>query len=90
MIDSSVRNLRKFEHDKQNCLQHHKTKVWLKNLKRGLSLSLPLHKNRNQSITKNFPIKTLLKTIDSSVKSLGKSNMTFKFAYDIKKHMFDH
>ena len=71
MIDSSVRNLGKFEYDKQNCLQHHKTQVWMKNLKRGLSLSFPLHKNRNQSITKKFPIKTLLKTIDSSVKSLG-------------------
>ena len=69
MIDSSVRNLGKFEFDKQNCLQHHKTQVWLKNLKRGLSLSLPLHKNRNQSITKKFPIKTLFKTINFSVKS---------------------
>ena len=36
-----------------------------------VSLSFPLHKNRNQSITKKFPIKTLLKTIDSSVVNSG-------------------
>ena len=72
MIDSSVKNLEEVDYNIQNRLQHHKIQVWLKNLKGGLSLSLPLHKNRNQSITKKFPIKTLLETIDYCVITLEK------------------
>ncbi len=45
-----------------------KTQVWLKN-RSEVYLPLPLH--INQSITKKFPIDTLLETIDSSVRSLG-------------------
>ena len=67
-IDSNVRCHGEVEYDKQNCLRHQKIQVLPKNSKWDLLL-LSLYINR--SITKKFPIKTLLETIDSSVKSLG-------------------
>ena len=68
MIDSNVRNLGEVDYDKQNRLKLQKTQVWLKNLKE-VYLLLPLFVNR--SITKKFPIETLLEMMDYSVKNLG-------------------
>ena len=68
MKDSNVRSHGEVEYDKQNCLQHQKSQVWLKN-RSEVYLLLPLHINR--SITKKFPIETLLEMIDSSVRSFA-------------------
>ena len=42
----------------------------------------------NLYITKKFPTETLLEMIDSSLKSLGKLNMTIEILYNIKKFKF--
>jgi hypothetical protein len=70
MIDSSIKNFGKLDYDKQNRLQH------LKNpsdqiVRSNVYLLLPLYKNRNESIPKKFPIKTITERIDSSIKNLG-------------------
>ena len=68
-IDSSVKSLEQVEYGTQNCLQHQKIPVRPKSRS---EVYLPLALYINRSVTKKFPIKILLKTIDSSVKSLGK------------------
>ena len=68
MMDSSVKNLEEFEYDKHNWLYRQKTQVRPKRRSEGYLL-LPLY--INQSVTKIFPIETLLEMIDSSVKNLG-------------------
>jgi hypothetical protein len=73
MIDSSIKKLRVDEDDKQNWLQHLKNPFDQK-VGSEICLILPLFINR--SITKYFPIETLLERIDSSVRSPG------KFEYD--------
>jgi hypothetical protein len=70
MIDSSIKNFGKLDYDKQNRLQH------LKNpsdqiVRSNVYLLLPLYKNRNESMPKKFPIKTITERIDSSIKNLG-------------------
>ena len=69
MMDSSVKNLEEFEYDKHNWLYRQKTQVRPKRRSEGYLL-LPLY--INQSVTKIFPIETLLEMIDSSIKDLGK------------------
>ena len=61
-MDSSVKIFGKLEYDKQNWLQHQKTKFGWK-----IYLFLLLYMNR--SITKKFPTETILETINSSVKN---------------------
>ena len=66
MIDYSIKNLEKFESDKQKCLQNQKIPVRPKNSNEGyLLLSFYV----NWSVTKKFLIKTLLEMIDSSIKN---------------------
>ena len=67
-IDYSVRSLGKVEYDNQNCLKHQKTPVRPKSRS---EVYLILARYTNRSVTKQFPIKTLLETIDSSVRSHG-------------------
>ncbi len=63
IINSSVSSHGEFEYDKQNWLQHQITLVRRKIWSDGyLLLSLYI----NRSITKKFPIKTLLEMIDST------------------------
>ena len=71
IIDSNVKNLGEVEYDTKNCLRHQKTPVKPKNSKWGQPpiILLPLYINR--SITKIFPIETVVEMIDSSVRSLG-------------------
>jgi len=79
MIDSSVKHLGEVEYDTKNCLQHQKTPVKPKNSKWGQPpiILLPLYINR--SITKIFPIETVVEMIDSSVRSPGEvESITFK------------
>ena len=73
-VDSSVRNPGEVEYDKQNWLQHQKTQAWPKNSKCGQPPINLLSLFVNRSITKKFPIETLLETVDSSVKNLGNDN----------------
>ena len=81
-VDSSVRNPGEVEYDKQNRLQRQKSQAWPKNWCEGhLQLSLFI----NRSVTKKFPIETLSEMIDSSVRSLGKSNMISRPGYNVKK-----
>jgi hypothetical protein len=62
MIDSGTKNLGKVEYDNQI------SKIRRKIRKVGFLLVSPY---LNQSITKKFQIKTLLKIIDSGVRNLG-------------------
>ncbi len=68
MIDSDIKNLGNVEYDNKNCLQI-KNSQFRRKIRSEVYLLVPLYINR--SITKNFPIKTLLKLIDSSIKNLG-------------------
>src|SRR4051794_4494377 len=69
MMDSSVKSLGEVEYDNQNCLKHQKNPVCRK-VRSEVYVLLLLYINR--SITKKFPIETLLEMIDSNVKSPGK------------------
>jgi hypothetical protein len=80
LIDSSMKKLGVVKDDKQNWLQHLKNPFDRK-VGSEMCVVLPLFINR--SITKNFPIETLLERIDSSVRSSG------EFEYD-KQNCLQH
>jgi hypothetical protein len=69
-IDCSVRSPREFEYGNQIATDIKKPKSGWK-IRSEVYLQLPLYKNWNRSITKKFPIETLLELIDSSARSLG-------------------
>ena len=69
MIDSSIKNPGGIEYDNQNCLKQEKNPVCRK-VRSEVYILLLLYINR--SITKKFPIETLLEMMDSNVKNLGK------------------
>jgi len=68
MMDSSVKSLGEVESDKQNCLKH-KEKPVRRKIRSEVNVLVLLYISR--SITKKFPIETLLEMINSSVESLG-------------------
>ena len=68
MMDSSVKSLGKVEYDNQNCIKH-KEKPVRRKIRSEVYVLMLLY--MNWSITKYFPIETLLKMIDSSVRSPG-------------------
>ena len=68
MMDSRVKSLGEVEYDNQNCLKY-KEKPVRRKIRREVNVLVLLYINR--SITKTFPIETLLKMMDSSVESLG-------------------
>ena len=68
MIGSSIKRLGEVEYDNQNCLQYQRISVFRK-IRSEVHHILSLHINR--SITKIFPIETVVEKIDSSVRNLG-------------------
>ena len=75
MLDSSVKSLGEVEYDNQNCLKN-KEKPVRRKIRREVNVLVLLYISR--SITKKFSIETLLKMMDSSVKSHGEAE------YDIQ------
>ena len=76
MMDSSVKNLGEVESIISRSVLIRKILLWTNFLKNSKFI-LPLY--MNWSITKSFPIETLLKMIDSSVRSPGEvESITFK------------
>ena len=75
--DSSIKNLGEVEYDKQSRLKLRNPQAWPKWYSKWGLPPFPLYINR--SITKDFPIETVLKRTDSSVRNLeeveyGKQN----------------
>ena len=68
MMDSSVKSLGEVEYDFQNCLKH-KEKPVRRKIRSEVNVLVLLYISR--SITKKYPIETLLEMMDSSVESLG-------------------
>ncbi len=81
-MDSSIKHHEEIEYDKQNCLQHENIQSGRKIWNEGYHLQ-PLYKNR--PITKYFPIKTVLKIMDSSTKNLGEVEYEKKYCLQREK-----
>ena len=80
MIDSSVRNLGKLEHDKQNCLQHHKTKSLTEKFEVRITSIANEHKSVHKKISQ---LKQFGKEHIPASKTLGKSKRMSRTGFNI-------